>query len=368
MAPFFANQSCDPFLPESARCVLGTYVSYAVNASKASDYHSTIDFVQRFNLRLTIRNTGHDYNAKSSGAGAVAIWTHHMKSIEILDYNSISYTGKAMRMGAGVQAIEAYEAAHAQGLVVVGGNCPTVGIAGGYTQGGGHGPLASKFGLGADQVLEWEVVTGANEHLWASPTNNSDLYWALSGGGGGTFGVVLSVTTKAYSDMPSSASNLSFTNQGVSQEAYYEAIETFHGALIPLVDAGGVSVWQFTNTSFSMAPTYGPNISKAQMNSLLRPVKDKLDQLQMKYSMSTHLLTPAAVLSLISLNTNSICCRPVSNFPGQLQCHESSHSSLRPADRGPLDPTVVGTGQELRTYRCFSCYQRKRRRRSGSRT
>ncbi len=45
-------------------------------------------------------------------------------------------------------------AAHAQGLVVVGGNCQTVDLAGGYTQGGGHGPLISRFGLAADQVLE----------------------------------------------------------------------------------------------------------------------------------------------------------------------------------------------------------------------
>lgn len=53
-------------------------------------------------------------------------------------------------MGAGVQGFEAYEAAHAKELAVVGGECPTVGIAGGYTQGGGHSALASKFGLAAD--------------------------------------------------------------------------------------------------------------------------------------------------------------------------------------------------------------------------
>lgn len=51
-----------------------------------------------------------------------------MNSIEILDYSSSNYAGKAMKMGAGAQGIEAYEAAHGQGLVVVGGNCPTVGI------------------------------------------------------------------------------------------------------------------------------------------------------------------------------------------------------------------------------------------------
>ncbi|KAL8956721.1 MAG: hypothetical protein Q9193_005830, partial [Seirophora villosa] len=153
MAPFFANRSCDPFLAENAPCVLGTYIQYAVNASDASDFKATIEFVQRHNIRLTVRNTGHDYNGKSTGAGAVGIWTHHMKNITIHDYESLNYTGKAMTMGAGVQGFEAYKAAHDHGFLVVGGNCPTVGLAGGYTQGGGHGPLASKFGLAADQVL-----------------------------------------------------------------------------------------------------------------------------------------------------------------------------------------------------------------------
>jgi len=286
MAPFFANQSCDPFLPVSARCIIGTYNQYSVNASNASDYQKTIEFVESHNIRLTIRNTGHDYNAKSSGAGAVGIWTHNMKDILIFDYKSSNYSGKAMRMGAGVQGFEAYEAAQAQSLVVVGGNCPTVGIAGGYTQGGGHGPLASRFGLAADQVLEWEVVTGTGELLTASPSTNSDLYWALSGGGGGIFGVVLSMTYKAYTDVPSSASNLTFTNEGVSQETYYNVIGAFHEALIPLVDAGGVSIWQFTNTTFSMAPTYGPNISTAQLDSFIRPVKVRLEQSGINYSKS----------------------------------------------------------------------------------
>lgn len=78
-----------------------------------------------------------------------------------------------MKMGAGVQAIDAYKAAHLEGLVLVGANCPTVGLAGGYTQGGGHSLLSSNFGLAADQTLEWDVVT-------ASPSYNSDMYWALA--------------------------------------------------------------------------------------------------------------------------------------------------------------------------------------------
>jgi FAD/FMN-containing dehydrogenase len=162
MASFFANMSCDPFTPREAQCVLGSYVPYAVKASGETDYRATIAFATKHNIRLVIRNTGHDYMGKSTGAGALALWTHHIKDISIQDYESPSYTGKAIKVGAGVQAGEAQTAANAHGLVVVEGDCPTVGIAGGYTQGGGASPLASRFGLAADGVLEWEVVTGVS--------------------------------------------------------------------------------------------------------------------------------------------------------------------------------------------------------------
>ena len=67
---------------------------------------------------------------KSTGDGALAIWTHNLKDINFLDYQSVYYTGKAIKMGAGVQGFEAYAAADKEGLNVVGGECPTVGLAG----------------------------------------------------------------------------------------------------------------------------------------------------------------------------------------------------------------------------------------------
>ena len=190
MAPFFANRSCDPFSGEDAECVVGTYVNYAVNVSESRDVSKTVRFAQDHNIRLVIRNTGHDYNGKSTGAGSIGIWTHHLKDIKIVNYSSPSYDGKAIKVGAGVQGFEAYDVANASGLVVVGGECPTVGLAGGYTQGGGHSALASKYGLAADQTLEFEVVDGTGTFLRANRLENSDMFWALSGGGGGTYGVV----------------------------------------------------------------------------------------------------------------------------------------------------------------------------------
>ncbi|KAI4204971.1 MAG: hypothetical protein LQ350_000823 [Teloschistes chrysophthalmus] len=284
MAPYFTNDSCNPFLPRSSSCTLGNYISFAVNASSANDFRKTIDFVQKHNIRLTVRNTGHDYNAKSTGAGAVGIWTHNMKDMKIVDYHSAVYSGKAMKLGAGVQAIDAYQYAYDQGLVVVGGNCPTVGIAGGYTQGGGHSPLSSKYGMAADQALEWEVVTGTGVLLTASPTQNADLYWALSGGGGGTYGVVVSLTVKAHKDSMTSAANLTFSSSGITQESFWGVVETFQRSIPSIIDTGTYISFVVTSDSFTVSPMQGPGVPKSKMQQLLNATLSQLEDEKIKYT------------------------------------------------------------------------------------
>ena len=284
MAPWFTNESCDPFSSESSPCLIGNYVDYAVNVSTAFDVQLAIGFATLFNIRLVIRNTGHDYNGKSTGAGGLAIWTHHLDSIEIIDWSDDHYTGKAIKLGAGVQGIDAYEAANAEGLAVVGGECPTVGIAGGYSQGGGHSALASRYGLAADQTLEFEVVTARGEYLVANRENNSDLYWALSGGGGGTYGVVLSMTSKAHPDLATAGFNLTFTPWNVTQDVYYSAVEKYHSILSTIVDAGAMSVWYFTNDSFSISPLTGPGLTAAKLESLVEPFTSYLTEVGINYT------------------------------------------------------------------------------------
>ncbi len=84
----------------------------------------------------------------------------------------------------------------------------TVGAIGGYLQGGGHGPMSHEFGLGADNVLEWQVVLASGEVVTANACQHRDLFAALRGGGGGTYGIVTSATIKAYQDHPVLGHNL----------------------------------------------------------------------------------------------------------------------------------------------------------------
>ncbi|GJN69911.1 hypothetical protein PLICBS_003963 [Purpureocillium lilacinum] len=244
MAPLFANQSCDPFQPRSSPCTLGNYVRYAVDARSPQDVAATLTFASRHRIRLVVRNTGHDYNGRSTGAGALAVWTHHMKDSAVIDWADRHYIGKALRVGAGVQGFEALAEARKHGRVVVTGECPTVGLAGGYTQGGGHSALSTAHGLAADNVLSYEVVTASGKHVRASRAENSDLYWALSGGGGGNYGVVVSMTVRAHPDAKVSGASFAITAPENST-SLYDAIDLFHEALPGMVDSGAMVIYYF---------------------------------------------------------------------------------------------------------------------------
>ncbi|KAF4614409.1 hypothetical protein G7Y89_g15329 [Cudoniella acicularis] len=223
MNAYFQNQSCDPFTPTSQPCELGNYAVYSINVTGAQDVVAGLKFAQEKNIRLVIKTTGHDYNGRSTGLGALALWMWNLKTADInTQYESTSYSGPAVKLGSGVIAGDAYAAAYEAGYRLVGGECGSIGIAAGYSQGGGHSMLNTAYGMAADQVLEWEVVTATGEHLIATPEQNTDLYWALSGGGGGTYGVVLSMTAKIYPDGPIAGGSLIFEN--TNETTYWEAI------------------------------------------------------------------------------------------------------------------------------------------------
>ncbi|KAK4099847.1 FAD-binding domain-containing protein [Parathielavia hyrcaniae] len=253
MQPFFANQSCDPFTEQSKPCQLDNYVSYAVNVSSAADIQAAVRFATKNNIRLVVRNTGHDYFGRSTGAGALAIWTHHFNNIDFIRLSDSSYSGTAMKVGAGVMGYQAVEAADAAGLVAVTGECPTVGLAG-FTMGAGHSALSSSFGLGADQVLEYEVVTADGQIVTASPTQNSDLYWALSGGGPGTFGVVASMTVRTYPAALVGGASIALSAAYTTPEKFQQAFAALHALLPNMTDLGAHVIYTATNTLLQVSP------------------------------------------------------------------------------------------------------------------
>lgn len=279
MAPLFANASCDPFQPEDTPCTLGNYVRYAVNVSTAAHVSATLQFAAKRNIRFVIRNTGHDYNGRSTGAGALSVWTHHLKDTEILDWDDQFYTGKALKVGAGIQGFEALEAAHAANLIVVTGECPTVGLAGGYVQGAGHSALSTIYGLAADNALSYDVVTPNGTLVTATRTQNKDLYWALSGGGGGNYGVVISMVFRAHPDNVVAGAKFAIDTSSLGDSVLYSVIDAFHAALPAIVDSGVMIIYFFGPGFFQVPAMTAYGKTQDQVEAILEPFVSALAEL-----------------------------------------------------------------------------------------
>jgi len=249
MQSYFANQSCDPFTDRSVPCTLGNYVSYSVKATGHQDIIASLAFAKANNIRFVVRNTGHDFLGRSTGAGALAVWTQDLKDISFSTWSDKYYSGHSVTIGAGVLGYEVLEAANARGLSVVSGECATVGLAGGFTSGGGHSALSTAFGLAADQTLSFHVVTATGDVVTASATENSDLYWALSGGGGGTYGVVVSLTVRAYEAKNVGGAAMQLLASSTTPEKFAAAVSKFHELMPAMIDAGAMVVF-LQNTQY----------------------------------------------------------------------------------------------------------------------
>lgn len=106
-------------------CTQGGYSEYAVKVKNVAQIQIAVNLARSLNLRLVIRNTGHDYNGRSVGKGALSIWTHGLKEVQYVEnYESITYSGPVFKVGAGVQGFELYEAANKYGVSAVAGICP----------------------------------------------------------------------------------------------------------------------------------------------------------------------------------------------------------------------------------------------------
>ncbi|KAK4158070.1 bifunctional solanapyrone synthase [Chaetomidium leptoderma] len=284
MFPLYQGRTCMPTDdPSSSNCTLGGYAAYSVAVTKVSQIQLALNFARNTNVRLVVKNTGHDFGDKSIGAGALSVWTHNLKDIEFLaDYKCKGFNGPAFRLGSGVETEDLYRAAEQNNVTVVGGECRTVGIAGGYIAGGGHSPLSSLVGMGADQVLSMEVVLPNGKFVTANKDSNPDLYWALRGGGGSTYGVVTSVTVRAYPQIPVTTMTFMFTTGAdVTADTFFAGLGAYMSHFDAFTAAGAYGYFLVVGTGpgeflFNMMPMWGNNMTKPQFVSLVTPFLDDL--------------------------------------------------------------------------------------------
>ncbi|KAH7154154.1 hypothetical protein DER46DRAFT_510673 [Fusarium sp. MPI-SDFR-AT-0072] len=289
MSPLFEGATCEPENAASgSKCTIGGFPLYSIKATCVAHIQLAVNFARNLNLRLVVHNTGHDFLGKSTGAGALSIWTHHLKDIKFTkNYRGASsYTGPAFKIGAGIQVKDLYLAADQEGYTAVGGECRDVGVAGGYLPGGGHSPISPIAGLAADQLLSVDIVTPDGRFVTADEKQNTDLFWAVRGGGAATWGVVVSMTVRVYPKMKFSGMTWSVNTKdaGISQEALFKALEVYWRRFPEYSDKNSYGysfMFPAGNGSFlwTMNPWMIPNISVGEFKKLVQPLLDEWKEL-----------------------------------------------------------------------------------------
>jgi hypothetical protein len=132
----FQGMTCMPpnytaaFLGRSISCTIGGFPEYSINVTNVAQIQMAVNIALELNLRLVIKNTGHDFGAKSTGGGALNVWTHYLKDASYYaEYKTDDYTGPAFKLGAGIQVLDANRLAKERGVTLIGGegivsDCP----------------------------------------------------------------------------------------------------------------------------------------------------------------------------------------------------------------------------------------------------
>ncbi|KAK4989838.1 hypothetical protein LTR66_006952 [Elasticomyces elasticus] len=187
--------------------------------------------------------TGH---GRSTGYGSLQIWIRYLRPgvmfREKFTASPSLWNGSALTIGGGYVWNDVYPHATSRGLVIVGGGTPTVGCIDGWMQGGGHSSATLDFGLGADQVLQAQVVLANGLLVTVGPLQHDqhpDLFFVIRGGGPGTYSVVVSTTVKAWPTTNVVVQTLAFAPLTADSIPHFmEALTDLYAAYPALSDGG----------------------------------------------------------------------------------------------------------------------------------
>ena len=208
--------------------------AYAVAARNADDVAAAINFARAHSLRLVVKGGGHSYQGTSNLADSLLIWTRGMNAVTLREAfvakgcEGVQAPCPAVTLGAGAMWIDAYDAVTTKaGRYVQGGGCTSVGVAG-LVQSGGFGSYSNAFGTAAASLLEAQVVTADGQVRTVNACSHPDLFWGLKGGGGGSLGVVTSLTLRTH-DLPPRFGGMDAKIRAMSDGAFQRLVSRFLG-------------------------------------------------------------------------------------------------------------------------------------------
>lgn len=159
-----------------------------------ADVIQCVNLARQHRLLTAVRGGGHGIAGNAVCDGGLMIHLGLMNSVRI------DPKARKVWVGGGAALGDLDHETAALGLVCPGGVVSTTGVAG-LTTGGGYGWLRGKLGMSIDNLLAVEMVTPDGKFQRASETENSDLFWAVRGGGG-NFGVVITFEFQAHEIPP----------------------------------------------------------------------------------------------------------------------------------------------------------------------
>ena len=163
-----------------------------VTALHVSHIQASIICAQKYNLQMKIRSGGHDYDGLSYVAEVpfFILDMFKLRTIEVDIHTETAWVQAGATVGEVFYKIANKSKIHA----FPAGICPTVGI-GGHLSGGSYGNLMRKYGLSVDNIVDAQMVD-VQGRLLDRKSMGEDLFWAITGGGGSSFGVVLAYKIK----------------------------------------------------------------------------------------------------------------------------------------------------------------------------
>ena len=170
-----------------------------IRCGSPEDVAEAIRFARRQGLAVATRGGAHCFGGRSSTDGLL---------VDVTPMHSVEISGDAVTVGGGARLGEVYGSLLEQALTIPAGSCPSVGIAG-LALGGGLGIIGRKYGLTSDHLVSVQIVVADGRVLQCDDHHDDDLFWALRGGGPGSFGVVTALT---FRTIPApAATNLQLT-------------------------------------------------------------------------------------------------------------------------------------------------------------
>lgn len=194
--------------------------AYSIECKSVEDIQVALQFAAAHDIQVSIKSSGHTYQGQSTARGSLMLWMRHFPTDGTVKphTDSCGTAHSAVVSVAGGQNFDDTLFAVKDEYHIQTGTCKSVVLGGGWLMGGGMSYVGRTYGYGVDNVVSFDIVLANGDLVTADACENQDLFWALRGGGGGTFGVVTNVLYTLHDPTPITEVTFEYSSFRVGKE------------------------------------------------------------------------------------------------------------------------------------------------------